>query len=72
MMTKHQEALASIIDADPHPQGGSLMLVYFGIVTAELDPIGFSIAHGFRHPLADESWLNDYALLRDGTEFEPV
>ena len=61
MMTEQQKALASIVDADPRPRGGPLMLIYFGIVTAELDPITFALDHGIGHPdFARESWFNDY------------
>jgi hypothetical protein len=60
-MTENEKALASIIDADPRQQGGSLMLVFFGVVVAELDPVAFCVANGFQlHLFFAEDWFNDY------------
>jgi hypothetical protein len=45
-MEEHKEALASIIEADPHPRGGALSMVFFGIVTAKLDPVVLNLGNG--------------------------
>jgi hypothetical protein len=60
-MTPHQKALASIIEADPYPRGGPLQLVYFGVVTAELDPVVFHLGQQIAsEDLAGEAWFDDY------------
>jgi hypothetical protein len=63
--TEHEKTLASIIEADPHPRESALGLVYFGLVTAELDPVVFHLDHGIGHPdFAGEAWLTDDYLPR--------
>jgi hypothetical protein len=59
--TEHEKALAMIVDADLRPQGAALVLVFFGVVTAELDPVAFRVAHGFQlHFFLGEDWFDDY------------
>jgi hypothetical protein len=58
---EREKTLASIIRADPHPDGGPLALVYFGITSiARDDPVVFALDHGIAHPkVAGERWFND-------------
>jgi len=60
-MEEHKKALASIIEADPHSRGGPLTLVFFGIVTAKLDPVFFSLDHAIKDAFfSGEDWFDDY------------
>jgi hypothetical protein len=60
-LTEPEKALAMIVDADLRPQGAALVLVFFGVVTAELDPVAFRVAHGFQlHFFLGEDWFDDY------------
>lgn len=62
MTEREKKALAEIILADPHPEGGALALVFFGIVTiAKTDPIVFGLDLALGEPeVTAAAWFDGY------------